>query len=75
MFSAHVDDCPRFPRVTALALKCYNLGLQMMEMGRPAEAERFVGKALGLVKLGSSKAFADRWEETIFQVCARRVRC
>lgn len=39
-----------------------------MEMGRPGEAERFAGKALGLVKLGSSQAFAARWEETIYQV-------
>ena len=51
--------------------KCYNLGLQLMEMGRPVEAERFVAKALGLVKLGSSKAFADRWEATIYQVKCR----
>ena len=48
--------------------KCYNLGLQLMEMGRASEAERFVGKALALVKLGSSRAFATRWEETIYQV-------
>lgn len=39
-----------------------------MELGRPGEAERFVGKALGLVKLGSSQAFAGRWKETIYQV-------
>ena len=37
-------------------------------MDRPSEAERFVGKALGLVKLGSSKAFADRWGGVMYQV-------
>lgn len=50
--------------------QCYNLGLQLMEMGLAGEAERFVGKALGLVKLGSSRAFAARWEETVYQVRA-----
>lgn len=39
-----------------------------MEMGRAGEAERFVGKALGLVKLGSTRAFAVRWEKTMYQV-------
>lgn len=52
--------------------QCYNLGLQLMELGRPGEAERFVGKALGLVKLGSSRAFAARWEETVYQVRTTR---
>eukprot|EP00903_Cladosiphon_okamuranus_P017696 g16295.t1 len=54
--------------VDYMAAKCYNLGLQLMEMGLAGEAERFVGKALGLVKLGSSRAFATRWEETMYQV-------
>lgn len=45
-----------------------------MEMGRPSEAEKLVGKALGLVKLGSTMAFASRWEETIFQVPHDRFR-
>lgn len=63
----HVPD-HWLPRPTNT--QCYNLGLQLMEMGRAGEAERFAGKALGLVKLGSSQAFAARWEETIYQVQA-----
>lgn len=48
--------------------QCYNIGLQLLEMGRPSEAERFVGKALGLTKIGASEAFNSRWGETIHQV-------
>lgn len=48
--------------------QCYNLGLQLLEMDRASEAERFVGRALGLLKLGSSTAFADRWGGVMYQV-------
>lgn len=37
-------------------------------MGRPSESERFVEKALGLIKIGASEAFNSRWGETIHQV-------
>ena len=48
--------------------QCYNLGLQMMEMERPTAAERFVGRALGLLKLGASKSFEGRWADTMHKV-------
>lgn len=48
--------------------QCYNLGIQLLEMGRAVMAEKFVGKALGLLKLGASEAFIGRWAEPMHKV-------
>lgn len=37
-------------------------------MDRPAIAERFFAKALGLLQLGVSEAFSRRWGETMHKV-------
>ncbi|CAM9143834.1 unnamed protein product [Ectocarpus fasciculatus] len=68
--SRDLQEGPGMPSdvVDYVSAKCYNLGLQLLEMSRPGEAERFVGKALGLLKLGSSPAFVRRWEEAIHKV-------
>lgn len=58
-----------YPHVERLVLQCYNIGLQLLEMSRATEAERFVGKALGLVRIGASKAFSARWAEAMHRVC------
>ncbi|CAN0136313.1 unnamed protein product [Ectocarpus sp. 6 AP-2014] len=68
--SRDLQEGPGMPSedVDYVSAKCYNLGLQLLEMSRPGEAERFVGNALGLLKLGSSPAFVRRWEEAIHKV-------
>lgn len=40
----------------------------MLEMERPSTAERFVGRALGLLKLGASQAFTRRWGDIMHKV-------
>lgn len=61
MITIHCSVFPCFEQ-------CYNLGLQLLEMDRATTAERFLGKALGLLKVGASEAFTDRWTEVMHKV-------